>query len=181
MFQNLDLFESLETSTSHLELPFWKHLIEGQSRLNLDAVTSTINSNGKKIDRTLRVGDMVESYRNLNKPEFFSCKATKGENKGKVACYSKIIVLGDVAFKVSEASRQRILKQKSRNVHAYVKGEFLDCYDGIFKPDDSLICVTYNPYKADWFYHRDSGEVLDKSVRSRYAILNGSNVYLSNI
>lgn len=180
MLQNLDLFESLESPKVNTDTP-WKAFIDTASRLQKDAVESIINSNGKRIPRNTSVGDTVDAYRNLNKPEFFSCKQTKGENKGKVSCYAKVIVLGDVCFKVSEASRQRILKQQSRNVHAFVRGEFLDCFDGKFTPDDSFICTTYNPYKGDWFYIRESGEPIPRNTTSRFAILHGSNVYLSNI
>lgn len=180
MFDNLNLFEQVDSPIIDTDSP-WKAFIDTNSRLSGNTVKSIINSQGKQIARLTAVGDMVESYRNLNKPEFFSCKQVAGENKGKVSCYAKVIVLGDATFKVSEASRQRILREKSRNVHAFVRGEFLDCFDGVFIPDESFICTTYNPYFGEWFYNKQTMEFIPRDAKSRFAILHGSNVYLSNL
>lgn len=51
-------------------------------------------------------------------------------------------------FKVSEHGRQRVLREKRKNVHAFIEGMLSApmCVD----PDD-LQRVTYNPYKCGSF------------------------------
>jgi len=56
----------------------------------------------------------------------------------------------DVTFVVNEKGRERVRKEKQKNVHAYVKGTVVDARDTDHLPyfwDD----VTYNPYKWDHF------------------------------
>jgi hypothetical protein len=58
-------------------------------------------------------------------------------------------------FKVSEAGRQRVLREKRKNVHAFVEGIIGDPMN---LPDPAdLQRVSYNPYKAGTFVLRDSG------------------------
>ena len=51
-------------------------------------------------------------------------------------------------FKVSEAGRQRVLREKRKNVHAFVEGIIGDPMR-LFPAD--LQRVSYNPYKAGTF------------------------------
>jgi len=164
----------------HTNLNPWVDYIKGDSRLNRGVMFSMINSNGNLIKRSLSVGDLVDCYRNLNKPEYFSCKQRTGENKNKVSGYGKIIILEKTIFKVSEAGRQRVLKKQQKNVHAYVTGNFCDAFDGVFMPDHTFTEITYNPYDSGFFFNRMTGETLDQSINTKYAVLSGSNVYLSN-
>jgi hypothetical protein len=158
--------------------PSWANHIHGKSLLNGQQVTTNINSNGQYIDRIVNVGDSVDVYRNLNKPEYFSCKAQKGSDKGKVVCYGKIIVLGNASFKVVESSRQRVLKS-ARNVHAFCTGSFLDCFDGVFMPDETFTRLTYHPRKNDFFYERETGLTIPRDTTATIAVLWGSDVYVS--
>ena len=158
----------------------WVDFIKGESRVNSGAMLSIINSNGNLIERSISIGDLVDCYRNLNKPEYFSCKQRKGENKNKVIGYGKIIVLKTPVFKVSEAGRQRVLKKRQKNVHAYVTGKFCDAFDGIFMPDQTFTEITYNPYDSGVFFNRITGDPIEPSINTKYAVLSGSNVYLSN-
>ena len=58
-------------------------------------------------------------------------------------------------FKVSEAGRQRVLREKRKNVHAFVEGIIGDSMN-LPDPED-MQRVSYNPYKAGTFVLRDSG------------------------
>ena len=84
-------------------------------------------------------------YFNLHK-NIFSVKDVKtglveGDHRTEV-------VIKNAVFKVSEAGRQRVLKEGVKNVHAGVKGEL----GNIPKADmGNLISVTYNPKKYDSF------------------------------
>lgn len=83
----------------------------------------------------------VAVYFNLHK-KTFSVKALQGDNKGRVIMHSDTIHLENVQFKVSEAGRQRVLREKRKNVHAYVVGELVST-------EAKAVCgelITYNPY-----------------------------------
>ena len=52
-------------------------------------------------------------------------------------------------FKVSEAGRQRVLREKRKNVHAFVEGIIGDPMN-LPDPED-MQRVSYNPYKGSTF------------------------------
>lgn len=94
----------------------------------------------------------VAVYFNLHKRQF-SVKALEGPDKGKVIQHRQIILLKNVTFKVSEAGRQRVLRERKKNVHAYVIGETFDAaarnsYENCGGVD---VEVRYNPYEASSF------------------------------
>lgn len=61
--------------------------------------------------------------------------------------HTNAIALRDVKFHINENGRQKVLKEKRKNVHAFVKGyEFELPSDARF-----LGLITYNPYKYDSF------------------------------
>lgn len=68
----------------------------------------------------------VSVHWNYNK-RLFSVTALEGENKGRVIAHATTVVLVEedepVVFKVSEAGRQRVLRQNRKNVHAKVVGQ----------------------------------------------------------
>lgn len=105
----------------------------------------------------------VEVYKNL-RSDCFSVR-----QGGIVRFHTHAICLKDVEYKVSEAGRQRVLRQKRKNVHAVVKGTIVHSRELWFEklpfPAD---WVTYNPYKNDSFYVVGDGE---KITKSQYADL----------
>lgn len=85
-------------------------------------------------------------YFNLHK-KLWSVRSVK---TGKVIAHVRHIRLKDVTFKVSEAGRQRVLREKRKNVHAGVLGTVVEDWEQIplfIKPEP----VTYNPYKYSSF------------------------------
>ena len=97
----------------------------------------------------------VFCYFNLHR-KCFSIKALEGVNKGRVVAHRDNVLLFNGTFKVSEAGRQRVLKEQRKNVHAGVVGYM---YDDMLAP--ALACgdrVTYNPYKYKSFVLADSGQ-----------------------
>lgn len=118
----------------------------------------------------------VRVYRNLNKPEYYSILAMEGVDKGKVIAYAKSVLLENVTFRVSEASRQRVLKDQRRNVHAFCEGIIVDASNTVQNvPSDALI-VTYNPYRGGSFYRKVDGA--DHVKGCTQAMLQGSNVHV---
>jgi hypothetical protein len=84
-------------------------------------------------------------YWNLHK-HVFSCRNTRS---GRVEAHARQVVIHDAEFVVSEAGRARVLRERSKNVHAGVRGR---CE----LPSEELSLrgwtrVTYNPYKYDSF------------------------------
>jgi hypothetical protein len=97
-------------------------------------------------NRTLKIGQRVKVYFNLHN-HLFSIVAMDGEHKGKVVCHAEGLTLSNVTFKVSEAGRQRVLREKRKNVHAFVIGKF----EGFSDKLANGIPITYNPYKYTSF------------------------------
>ena len=105
----------------------------------------------------------VEVYKNLNS-DCFSVR-----QGGIVRFHTHSICLKDVEYKVSEAGRQRVLREKRKNVHAVVKGTIVHSREVWFeKLPFPMDWVTYNPYKNDSFYVVGDGE---KIKESQYADL----------
>ena len=101
-------------------------------------------------------------YFNLHR-KCFSIKALEGANKGRVIAHRNDVLLFDGTFKVSEAGRQRVLREKRKNVHAGVCGTWYDSGDKhgtLSSVKERGELVTYNPYKYTSFvYKEDESEV----------------------
>lgn len=69
-----------------------------------------------------------------------------------LAGHRKVVRLRDVTFEVSEAGRQRVLEEKSKNVHAFVRGTLDSSVRAQPNP------VTYNPYVSGEFRRRSDNE-----------------------
>lgn len=92
-------------------------------------------------------------YFNLHK-KCFSIKALEGDRKGRVIAHRDVVVLENCKFKVSESGRQRVLREKRKNVHAGVTGVWMD--DAREQSHFEFLTivgrqVTYNPYKYSSF------------------------------
>ena len=82
-------------------------------------------------------------YRNL-RTRGFSIKL-----RGRVVDRDDWFIAKNVVFKVNELGRQRVVREKSKNVHAYVVCDKYT-FPGKTKVDKSKI-ITYNPYKHKQF------------------------------
>ena len=107
------------------------------------------------------------SYRNL-RTGGFSIK-----QGGIVQERPFIFVMTNAQFKVSEAGRQRAIKNQQRNVHAYVVADNYESYDfnderamsiGVNVLNNKLFTeVTYNPFYLDSFVTADTKVPVEKS------------------
>jgi len=87
----------------------------------------------------------VRIYFNLHRKLFTIQRQTP---KGwRVAGHAQDVCLAYPQFKVSEAGRQRVLREKRKNVHAFVEGYLTLPTYGI----DDLQRISYNPYKCGSF------------------------------
>jgi len=95
----------------------------------------------------------VKVYFNLHR-KLFSVVALEGERKGRVIAHETELWLANAKFKVSEAGRQRVLREQRKNVHAFVVGEIG------YATGEAMVFrqVTYNPYLYSSFVFKDSKE-----------------------
>jgi hypothetical protein len=98
----------------------------------------------------------VRVYRNLNKTSptgqpVYSIKDTK---TGLVLAHAVEVYVEHPLFVVKESGRQRVLREKRKNVHAWVEGWITtpERFDQRCRGRNSFLRdVTYNPYKFDSF------------------------------
>lgn len=124
----------------------------------------------------------VMVYFNLHR-KCLSVKALDGERKGRVVAHAKMVVLHNATFKVSEAGRQRVIREKRKNVHAGVVGELfmIDGHMGVLDLVEKLYSpVKYNPYKFDSFVHTVNETPVHNAKRVVIASVNGKGtIYAS--
>ena len=106
-------------------------------------------------------------YFNLHK-KCFSIKALEGADKGRVIAHRDTVVLDGCKLMVSEAGRQRVLREKRKNVHAGVSGTWINyCTNRVENHFEFLSMVgrqvTYNPYKYDSFVIKATEQSVDKA------------------
>ena len=94
-------------------------------------------------------------YFNLHR-KLFSIKALEGPMKGRVVAHRHTVLLNDATFKVSEAGRQRVIREQRKNVHAGVSGTWFNVGAGSGLHQFVTIngsAIMYNPYKYSTFVH----------------------------
>jgi len=92
-------------------------------------------------------------YWNLHKG-MWSVKALEGPDKGRVIDRVRKLTLADVSGKVSEAGRQRVLREGRKNVHAGLVGDLIGFDDDLATSVEWIgDTINYNPRKYDSFVH----------------------------
>ena len=111
----------------------------------------------------------LEAYYNFHK------KCISARPIGGRVRHCEILCLDYASFSVQPAGRKKVLKEKKKNVHAFVRGNLLSCspyyqhshdYDGVsidlsvdrFREDAHYDEVTYNPYKYESFVRKHNEE-----------------------
>ena len=102
----------------------------------------------------------VQVYYNLHK----ECLSVR--HKGKVIEHAQSVILQNASFHVQPAGRARVLKEKRKNVHAYVAGDMAESF-WFTEPSASIWTatqhVTYNPYKYRTFVDKLTGKPITKA------------------
>lgn len=97
-------------------------------------------------------------YWNLHR-NLWSVKALEGPDKGRVIHRTPFLILSDVEGRVSEAGRQRVLREGRKNVHAGIVGTWagLGFYTDFMHIAREIMGIgdriTYNPRKYQSFVH----------------------------
>lgn len=145
----------------------------------------------------------VDVYFNLHKKKL-SIKAREDfqvgvtlVKTGRVFHHRKGIVLKDVSFVVSKAGRERVLREKKKNVHAYIRGDFdvdagyahafsetgqlkeaCDAKGEQIASGATLVRVTYNPYLYDSFVNAQ--DTFCKIVGAEEVYVIGKDIWAKN-
>jgi hypothetical protein len=125
-------------------------------------------------------GVRVETYYNLHK----NCLSYRARG-GKVA-HAQSMILNDVRFAVQPAGRERVIRERRKNVHAFVRGTLAyvnkDVYGGA---DDYTRAnmerqgyrrITYNPYSFASFVMADTGKPIKSATQ---VVIIGKDIYLT--
>lgn len=97
-------------------------------------------------------------YFNLHR-KCWSIKCMEGPMYGRIIGHANQVLLEGVTFKVSEAGRQRVLRERVKNVHAGVIG-FIKNPPWFNLPETE---VTYNPYLYESFVTKSDLKPISKA------------------
>lgn len=105
----------------------------------------------------------VAVYFNLHKHLFSVVCLEKGHPmKGRVIKHADEVDLVDVTFRVREGGRQKVLREKKKNVHAFVIGT-MKTFDEVapvfFNEGRKFKKVQYNPYKYSTFVDKQENPI----------------------
>lgn len=110
-------------------------------------------------------------YKNLHK----DCYSIKQGTL--VVAHSERLCLRDVKFLVNEKNRQKVIKTKQKNVHAFIRGYYDTSGMGTTaERNDLTVEVYYNPYKTENFINRQYNK---KLTGARFVILDQFGVRAS--
>lgn len=126
----------------------------------------------KELDWDSAIAKKIRIYRNLNNGHM--SVQQKVDKRWAVVGHVTDCVVRDVRFHISEAGRQRVIREGCKNVHAWGEGILM----GQLEPDlYAPILLVYNPY-----VHTSFIEQGDDSVRidsCRYLVVRANVVYVS--
>jgi hypothetical protein len=120
---------------------------ESQYRRLLETITDD--------NEKTHIGDKVMVYYNLHKHTFSISR------NGRVIAHADYVKLTDVEFRVRQGGREKVVREKSKNVHSFVIGTLMDyckypCENLPSEPNSNI--VTYNPYKYNSYVIKDTEE-----------------------
>jgi len=125
----------------------------------------------REMDWTAHIGQRARIYRNLNNGRM-SIQVKVGKS-WKVVGHIVDAVLQDVQFRVSEAGRQRVIRDGCKNVHAWGEGILLGEFDeSIIAP----INLAYNPYQNETFLERGTDHII---ASCKFLVVRENHVFVT--
>jgi hypothetical protein len=121
----------------------------------------------------------VETYYNLHK----HCLSFR--EPGKRVSHARAMVLNNVKFAVQPAGRAKVLTDKRKNVHAFVRGDMmwvaglndnLGDYTHTNMQRHGYRKIRYNPYESDCFMLVDTGLAIYSATQ---VVIIDKTIYLS--
>jgi hypothetical protein len=110
----------------------------------------------------------VRVYRNLHRKMYSIQTYIKGKG-WRVTGHAESVTLANANFVVNDAGRERVRREKRKNVHAYVIGTLTTLPDP-YSFQDCANRVSYDPYEMDSF-EMDNGRDWEPVYKARYAQL----------
>jgi hypothetical protein len=113
----------------------------------------------------------VELYWNLNR-RTYSVRDLRGESRGLVTSHPEDVCIRDVTFAVQPAGRAKVLRDKVKNVHAFVRGvlhdrtddEINERMDAQAEGRGEWTSITYNPYMNDSFIDSEGDPISEAEL-----------------
>jgi hypothetical protein len=129
-----------------------------------------------------------EAYYNLHQ----QCLSARPTGRHGYVKHYQFLCLSNVKFAVQPAGRQKVLNEKKKNVHAFVRGDMVtwsphrkegEYYPDIdnevsvdrFREDERYEEVTYNPYKYESFVRKDNGQPI---FEAEHAWVIGKHIFV---
>ena len=88
-------------------------------------------------------------YKNLHK----DCWSIRQDGLVKAHSDGSPISIYSATMKVNQKGRERVLREKSKNVHAGISGYLRFYEDTVWHGWGDMVEITYNPYKYESFVH----------------------------
>lgn len=110
------------------------------------------------------VGTPVDVYWNLHR-DVFSVRSRRRGDYGRIIGHVDEFTLDNVRFVVHEAGHRRVLRERRKNVHAFVRGLWSE-------GEPATAGVRYNPYVAP-FFCSDRGSFVHSSSRASGVVVDG--------
>ena len=114
-------------------------------------MTLVMNPGKSRLSKALAaVGNQVQVYRNLHTGTYSI------RYRGLVVGHYDIVAIVQPTFRVQPGGRARVLREKRKNVHAFVVGKLVPFWD--YPTAEEATRISYNPYKNETFIRVDTGE-----------------------
>ena len=114
---------------------------------------------------------MTDVYWNLHR-DCFSVRLP-----GRPVIHTDRIVLRNARFVVQRGGWERTIRERVKRVHAMVRGEITEAPQ---RAPHNAVAVTYNPYRADHFQIRATGQRIDTATAVWFSIEGGKPVVLAS-
>jgi len=108
----------------------------------------------------------VDVYFNRHKSTF------SVRHKGKVIEHTDMVVIKNPTFVVNKGGRDRVLREKKKNVHAFVRGEYYLRPMVAIDEIKNWKGIYYNPYKHDSFVDLATDQPIKESKWALLDVLN---------
>jgi hypothetical protein len=112
--------------------------------------------------KELKNGQAIRVYRNIRK-KLFSIQDRKTR---RLIAYADSLFLTDVEMKIGRAGQLRTRKERQKNIHAFIVGNYFECDNKKIDTSNIWKPVYYNPYKTDTFINVETGEPVFKALSS---------------
>jgi hypothetical protein len=123
--------------------------------------------------RTIDTDKPIRVYRNLHRQgKWYSIK-----QDGKVVAHSKAMCIRDCTFIVSKAGKERAIRTKQRDVHAFIEGFYETSGMGTSADRNDLPAnIKYDPFNHLGFYCDNLTSKAFEVKGARFCIINHKGV-----